>query len=195
MFLLAFVAGWLQGHWWGFISRNYLVWPTFLLMNVFIALKRSHFWFLFVNMHAPLTKSYGDRTLSRELEDGAWYMLVLLVKRNTLILYSYFHWMLMFLLKVSMTFYRCTEKRHSKSFLPHFSTSVEILLKSWGKLLLASACKLRCINFLIGFKMLGFKGYISCLQLLHLITVFIHNRAKNYTKAAFKTWTQTSGQR
>ena len=46
MFPLAFVAGWLQGHWWGFISRNYVVWPTFLLMNVFIALKRSHFWFL-----------------------------------------------------------------------------------------------------------------------------------------------------
>ena len=47
MFPLAFVAGWLQGHWWGFISRNYIVWPTFLLMNVFIALKGSHFWFLF----------------------------------------------------------------------------------------------------------------------------------------------------
>ena len=45
MFLLAFVAGWLQGHWWGFISRNYVVWPTFFLMNVFIALKGSHFWF------------------------------------------------------------------------------------------------------------------------------------------------------
>ena len=47
MFPLAFVAGLLQGHWWGFISRNYVVWPTFLLMNVFIALKGSHFWFLF----------------------------------------------------------------------------------------------------------------------------------------------------
>ena len=50
MFPLAFVAGWLQGHWWGFISRNYVVWPIFLLMNVFIALKGSHFWFLFSNM-------------------------------------------------------------------------------------------------------------------------------------------------
>ena len=48
MFPLAFVAEWLQGHWWGFISRNYVVWPTFLLMNVFIALKGSHFWFLFL---------------------------------------------------------------------------------------------------------------------------------------------------
>ena len=47
MFPLAFVALWLQGHWWGFISRNYVVWPTFLLMYVFIALKGSHFWFLF----------------------------------------------------------------------------------------------------------------------------------------------------
>ena len=46
MFPLAFVAGWLQGLWWGFISRNYVVWPTFLLMNVFTALKGSHFWFL-----------------------------------------------------------------------------------------------------------------------------------------------------
>ena len=50
MFPLAFVAGWLQGHWWGFISRNYVVWPTFLLMNVFIALKGSHFWCLFLAM-------------------------------------------------------------------------------------------------------------------------------------------------
>ena len=47
MFPLAFVAWWLQGHWWGFISRNYVVWPTFFLMNVFISLKGSHFWFLF----------------------------------------------------------------------------------------------------------------------------------------------------
>ena len=45
MFSLAFVAGWLEGHWWGFISRNYVVWPTFFLMNIFIALKGSHFWF------------------------------------------------------------------------------------------------------------------------------------------------------
>ena len=45
MFPLAFIAGWLQGHWWGFISRNYVVWPTFFLMNVFIALKGSLFWF------------------------------------------------------------------------------------------------------------------------------------------------------
>ena len=47
MFLLAFVAWWLQGHWWGFISRNYIVWPIFFLMNVFIVLKGTHFWILF----------------------------------------------------------------------------------------------------------------------------------------------------
>ena len=52
MFPLAFVAGWLQGHWWGFISRNNVVWPIFFLMNVFIALKGSHFWFLFSQMDA-----------------------------------------------------------------------------------------------------------------------------------------------
>ena len=47
MFPPAFVSEWLQSHWWGFISRNYVAWPTFFLMIVFIALKRSHFWFLF----------------------------------------------------------------------------------------------------------------------------------------------------
>ena len=62
MFPLAFIAGWLQGHWWGFISRNYVVWPTFLLMNVFVALKGSHFWFLFIlgklNLCLKLTPTY-----------------------------------------------------------------------------------------------------------------------------------------
>ena len=47
MFPLAFVAGSLQGHWWGFICRNYVVWPIFFLLNVFIALKGNHFWILF----------------------------------------------------------------------------------------------------------------------------------------------------
>ena len=45
--VLHFVAGSLQGHWWGFISRNYVVWPIFFLMNVFIALTGIHFLFLF----------------------------------------------------------------------------------------------------------------------------------------------------
>ena len=48
MFPLAFVAGSLQGHWWGFISQNYVVWPIFSLMNVFIALKGTQF----LNFHA-----------------------------------------------------------------------------------------------------------------------------------------------
>ena len=53
MFPLAFVAGWLEGHWWGFISRNYVVWPTSFLMNVFIALKGSHFWFYIIMRQKP----------------------------------------------------------------------------------------------------------------------------------------------
>ena len=62
MFPLAFVAGWLQGHWWGFISRNYVVWPTFLLMKVFIALKGSHFWFLFDFTAAGVVPCGGLKT-------------------------------------------------------------------------------------------------------------------------------------
>ena len=46
-------------------------------------------------------------------------IIVLLVKRNTRISYSYFHRMFMFLLFMSVTFYRCIEKRHSKSFHVH----------------------------------------------------------------------------
>ena len=42
------VVGSLQGHWWGFISRNYIVWPISFVMNVFIALKGTHVLFLFV---------------------------------------------------------------------------------------------------------------------------------------------------
>ena len=65
MFPLAFVAGWLQGHWWGFISRNYVVCPTFLLMNVFIALKGSHFWFLFDFTAAGVVPCGGRKTSPR----------------------------------------------------------------------------------------------------------------------------------
>ena len=62
MFPLAFVAGWLQGHWWGFISRNYVVWPTFLLINVFTALKGSHFRFLFDFTAAGVVPCGGRKT-------------------------------------------------------------------------------------------------------------------------------------
>ena len=59
------LTGWLQGHWWGFISRNYIVWPTFLLMNVFIALKGSHFWFLFDFTAAGVVPCGGRKTSPR----------------------------------------------------------------------------------------------------------------------------------
>ena len=39
MFPLAFVAGWLQGHWWGFISRNYVVDPSSFLWMFSLLLK------------------------------------------------------------------------------------------------------------------------------------------------------------
>ena len=65
MFLLAFVAGWSQGHWWGFISRNYVVWPIFFLMNVFIARKGSHFWFLFAFTAAGIVQCGGHKTSPR----------------------------------------------------------------------------------------------------------------------------------
>ena len=65
MFPLAFVAGWLQGHWWGFISRNYVVWPTFFLMDVFIALKGSHFWFLFEFTAAGVVQCGGRKKSPR----------------------------------------------------------------------------------------------------------------------------------
>ena len=65
MFPLAFVAGSLQGHWWGFISRKYVVRPILFLMNVFIALKGTQFWFLFTYwafMRQIYRNSYGHMT-------------------------------------------------------------------------------------------------------------------------------------
>ena len=64
VFPLAFIAGWLQGHWWGFIIRNYVVWPTFLLMNIFIALKGSHFWFLFSSLEEMAEQKCGTELMS-----------------------------------------------------------------------------------------------------------------------------------
>ena len=63
MFPLAFVAGSLQGHWWGFISRNYVVWPIFSLMNVFIALKGTQFlnFICFVFMTSHLLPFWWDK--------------------------------------------------------------------------------------------------------------------------------------
>ena len=65
MFPLAFVAESLQGHWWGFISRNYVVWPIFFLMNVFIALKGTHFLFLFAFTAAGVVQCGGRKTSPR----------------------------------------------------------------------------------------------------------------------------------
>ena len=65
VFPLAFVAGSLQRHWWGFFSRNYVVWPIFFLMNVFIALKGSHFLFLFAFTAAGGVQCGGRKTSPR----------------------------------------------------------------------------------------------------------------------------------
>ena len=46
-----------------FISRNYVVWPTFFLMDVFIALKGSHFWF-------SLVAFFSHEKLSKYIDSG-----------------------------------------------------------------------------------------------------------------------------
>ena len=50
-FPLAFVAKSLQSHWWGFLRRNFEVWPIYFLTNVFTALKGTHFC-IFICCHA-----------------------------------------------------------------------------------------------------------------------------------------------
>ena len=59
---LAFVAKSLQGHWWGFFSWNFDVWPIYFLTNVFVALKGSHFWFLFDFTAAGVVQCGGHKT-------------------------------------------------------------------------------------------------------------------------------------
>ena len=61
---------------------------------------------------------------ARCIYSAVWHLfhVVLLAKCNTPILYSYFHLTFAFLLLVNVTGYRCIGKKHSKSFLPHFST-------------------------------------------------------------------------
>ena len=80
----------------------------------------------YLSLFGTLNIHYGNGRVVMALHST----LVLLAKRNTLILYLYFHRTIMFLLLV----YRCIEIRHSKSFLQHFSTFVEILLKSCKKI-------------------------------------------------------------
>ena len=80
------------------------------------------------------------------------------------------------MLIMSVTFYLCIGKMDSKSFLPHFSTFVEILLKSCRKKSL-SVCKLSCINFLTGFKTWGFGGYfLPTITTSFYYHLFLHNR-------------------
>ena len=62
---LAFVAGLLKGHWWGFIRWNYVVWPSFFLMNVFIALTGSHFWFLFTRWFNLLGLTVPEKSVAK----------------------------------------------------------------------------------------------------------------------------------
>ena len=51
--------------WWGFISQNYVVWLIFFLMNVYIALKGSHFWFLFAFIAAGIVQCDCRKTSPR----------------------------------------------------------------------------------------------------------------------------------
>ena len=55
----------LQGHWWGSISRNFVVWPIFFLMNVFIDLKGTHIWFLFAFTAAGVVQCGGRKHVPR----------------------------------------------------------------------------------------------------------------------------------
>ena len=88
------------------------------------------------------------------------------------------------LLLMSVRFYRCKEKSHSKSFLPYFSTFVETLLKSYGKITCDIILFVRFLKYYS--KCEAFVG-ISCIQLLHsIITFFVHITANYYVKSADK---------
>ena len=128
-------------------------------------------------------------------------IIVLLVKRNTLIL-SYFHQTFIFLLLMSVTFYRCIEKSHSKSFLPYFLTFMEILLKSYRKIT-ADICLYawlhKCLKYYSKCRALMGISYLHIQLLYSIITFFVHITTNYYVKAAdkvpFKTSTLTSGER
>ena len=60
-----FIAGWLQGHWWGFISLNYVVWPTFLLTNVSLLLKDLISDFYLTSLQLVLRPCGGRKTSPR----------------------------------------------------------------------------------------------------------------------------------
>ena len=99
---------------------------------------RQFFWFNYQNMSNVLIIHLIFAILT----------LILLVKRNILILYSYFHRTFMFLQLMSVTFYRCIEKSHNKSFCHVSPPSWKSCWSHIEKSLVASVCKPNCINFL-----------------------------------------------
>ena len=79
MFPLASVAGSLQGHWRGFISRNYVVWPIFFLMNFVIYLKRTHV-FIFICLHCSWCRAvWRPWNVFRYINLSAVYILFLVL--------------------------------------------------------------------------------------------------------------------
>ena len=82
MFPLAFVAGSLQGHWWGFISPNYVVWPIFFLMNVFIALKAS------LTFKCMTEHLFADFSYSIALDTYLWKQMMQMIRKLIHIWYN-----------------------------------------------------------------------------------------------------------
>ena len=64
----------------GFFSRNYVVWPIFFLMNVFIALKGTHFLFLFavglINYKAADHLRFGIPCQTNHLAFLSYHMVI-----------------------------------------------------------------------------------------------------------------------
>ena len=95
---------------------------------------------------------------------------VLLVKRKTLILYSFFHRTFMFVLLVSVTFYRCIDKC-TANYVCHISRLSWKYCCHIEKSLMTSVCKLKCTNVSILFKILGFNR--DWQQLQHSVIIFL----------------------
>ena len=64
--LCGFHCQFIQGHWRGMIIRNRSVWPTLFLLNVFTALKRTHFYILFVVNTAVVVLCGDPKNQSRK---------------------------------------------------------------------------------------------------------------------------------
>ena len=65
-------AGSLQGHWWGFINQNYVVWPIFFLVNVFIALRGTNFLSLFAFIAAGAVPILDHQVADLSADRGIW---------------------------------------------------------------------------------------------------------------------------